>query len=42
MLPKLMGGVSEKFGEEFEHSRVVVQGLKGEVDRDALHRSMAI
>jgi len=36
---------AEELGDRFyvmERGRVVVQGLKGEVDRDALHRSMAI
>lgn len=36
---------AEALGDRFyvmERGRVVVQGLKGEVDRDALHRSMAI
>lgn len=36
---------AEELGNRFyvmERGRVVVQGLKGEVDRDALHRSMAI
>ncbi len=36
---------AEQLGDRFyvmERGRVVVQGLKGEVDRDALHRSMAI
>jgi urea transport system ATP-binding protein len=36
---------AEALGDRFyvlERGRVVVQGLKGEVDRDALHQSMAI
>jgi urea transport system ATP-binding protein len=36
---------AEELGDRFyvmERGRVVVQGLKGEVDRDALHKSMAI
>lgn len=36
---------AEELGDRFyvmERGRIVVQGLKGEVDRDALHRSMAI
>jgi urea transport system ATP-binding protein len=36
---------AEDLGDRFyvmERGRVVVQGLKGEVDRDALHKSMAI
>jgi urea transport system ATP-binding protein len=36
---------AEALGDRFyvmERGRVVVEGLKGEVDRDALHRSMAI
>ncbi len=36
---------AEQLGDRFyvmERGRVVVQGLKGEVDRDALHKSMAI
>ncbi|WP_296572435.1 urea ABC transporter ATP-binding subunit UrtE [Phreatobacter sp.] len=36
---------AEELGDRFyvmERGRVVVQGLKGEVDRGALHRSMAI
>lgn len=36
---------AEALGDRFyvlERGRVVVQGLRGEVDRDALHRSMAI
>ena len=36
---------AEELGDRFyvmERGRVVVEGLKGEVDRDALHRSMAI
>ena len=36
---------AEELGDRFyvmELGRVVVQGLKGEVDRDALHKSMAI
>jgi urea transport system ATP-binding protein len=36
---------AEELGNRFyvmERGRVVVHGLKGEVDRDALHRSMAI
>ncbi|MCA0317075.1 MAG: urea ABC transporter ATP-binding subunit UrtE [Proteobacteria bacterium] len=36
---------AEELGDRFyvmERGRIVVQGLKGEVNRDALHRSMAI
>jgi urea transport system ATP-binding protein len=36
---------AEELGDRFyvmERGRIVVQGLKGEVDRDVLHRSMAI